>query len=56
MATTAVDPVFVDTSLLIYAHQALSRFGSVLLTRAARLLGRRVGLPSCGASPNAMSA
>jgi predicted nucleic acid-binding protein len=26
MATTAVDPVFVDTNILIYAHQALSAF------------------------------
>src|SRR5271165_669678 len=28
MATTAVDPVFVDTNLLIYAHQALSPFNA----------------------------
>jgi hypothetical protein len=37
MATTAVDPVFLDTNVLDYARQALSPFHAMAVTRLADL-------------------
>lgn len=38
MATMAVDPVFVDTNILIYAHQALSPFHALATAKLHALV------------------